>query len=60
MPALHYDAPARQIAMYARALQLFDELFSPAAADVPLPDSSPQSPAARGKPSSTPSPLAPS
>ena len=33
MPALHYDAPARQLAMYARALELFDELFSPASAD---------------------------
>jgi hypothetical protein len=29
MPALHYDAPARQMAMYARGLELFDELFSP-------------------------------
>lgn len=29
MPALHYDAPARQLAMYARALELFDELYSP-------------------------------
>ena len=29
MPALHYDAPKRQAAMYARALQLFGELFSP-------------------------------
>jgi dTDP-glucose pyrophosphorylase len=28
MPALHYDAPARQLAMYARSLQLFDEAFS--------------------------------
>ncbi len=27
MPALHFDAPNRQIAMYARALQLFDELY---------------------------------
>jgi dTDP-glucose pyrophosphorylase len=34
MPALHYDVPARQIAMYARALELFDELFSPAEAAV--------------------------
>ena len=25
MPALHYDKPQRQLAMYARALQLFDE-----------------------------------
>jgi dTDP-glucose pyrophosphorylase len=25
MPALHYDAPKRQLAMYVRALQLFDE-----------------------------------
>jgi len=32
MPALHYDAPRRQMAMYARALQLFGELFSPALA----------------------------
>ena len=31
MPALHYDAPRRQLAMYVRALQLFGELFSPAA-----------------------------
>lgn len=28
MPALHYDAPKRQCAMYVRALQLFDEYFS--------------------------------
>ena len=28
MPALHYDAPSRQVAMYARALELFDEVFS--------------------------------
>jgi dTDP-glucose pyrophosphorylase len=28
MPALHYDAPHRQCAMYVRALQLFDEYFS--------------------------------
>ena len=28
MPALHYDAPQRQCAMYVRALQLFDEYFS--------------------------------
>lgn len=27
MPALHYDEPKRQVAMYARALQLFDEAF---------------------------------
>lgn len=33
MPALHYDAPRRQMAMYARALQLFGELFSPALAE---------------------------
>ncbi|MGD9722094.1 MAG: phosphotransferase [Pirellulales bacterium] len=32
MPALHYDAPRRQIAMYARALQLLGEVFSPAEA----------------------------
>lgn len=30
MPALHYDAPRRQMAMYARALELLGELFSPA------------------------------
>ena len=30
MPALHYDAPRRQLAMYARALELFGELYSPA------------------------------
>ncbi len=28
MPALHYDAPARQLAMYVRALELFDEVFA--------------------------------
>lgn len=28
MPALHYDKPQRQLAMYARALQLFDQTFS--------------------------------
>jgi dTDP-glucose pyrophosphorylase len=28
MPALHYDAPSRQLAMYARALELFDEVFA--------------------------------
>lgn len=28
MPALHYDRPQRQLAMYTRALQLFDEYFS--------------------------------
>lgn len=28
MPVLHYERPARQIAMYARALQLLDEVFS--------------------------------
>ncbi len=33
MPALHYDAPRRQMAMYARALELFGELFSPACAE---------------------------
>jgi dTDP-glucose pyrophosphorylase len=33
MPALHYDAPRRQMAMYARALELFGELFSPAYAE---------------------------
>jgi dTDP-glucose pyrophosphorylase len=27
MPALHYDKPQRQLAMYARALQLLDESF---------------------------------
>jgi len=27
MPALHYDHPPRQLAMYARALQLFNEYF---------------------------------
>lgn len=27
MPALHYDTPLRQLAMYARAMQLFDEAF---------------------------------
>ncbi len=29
MPALHYDAPRRQMAMYARALELLNEVFSP-------------------------------
>lgn len=33
MPALHYDAPHRQIAMYARALELLAEAFSPAFAE---------------------------
>jgi dTDP-glucose pyrophosphorylase len=33
MPALHYDAPRRQLAMYTRALELFGELFSPAYAE---------------------------
>ncbi|MEX0679275.1 MAG: phosphotransferase [Pirellulales bacterium] len=32
MPALHYDAPQRQMAMYARALELLGEVFSPACA----------------------------
>ncbi len=36
MPALHYDAPARQIAMYARAIQLFDEVFSSDHKETPL------------------------
>ena len=35
MPALHYDAPRRQLAMYARALELFGELFSPSYAGQP-------------------------
>jgi hypothetical protein len=29
MPALHDDRPARQLAMYVRALQLLDEYFNP-------------------------------
>ena len=29
MTALHYEAPKRQIAMYARGLQLLNEVFSP-------------------------------
>jgi dTDP-glucose pyrophosphorylase len=33
MPALHYDAPRRQMAMYARALELFGELYSPTYAE---------------------------
>jgi len=33
MPALHYDAPRRQLAMYARALEIFGQLFSPAYAE---------------------------
>jgi hypothetical protein len=32
MPALHYDAPRRQIAMYARALELLGEAYAPARA----------------------------
>ncbi len=32
MPALHYDAPGRQLAMYARALELLDEYFASAPA----------------------------
>jgi dTDP-glucose pyrophosphorylase len=36
MPALHYDAPRRQMAMYARALQLFGEAYAPAAATEPV------------------------
>lgn len=36
MPALHYDAPRRQMAMYARALQLFGEAYSPAPAAEPV------------------------
>jgi hypothetical protein len=32
MPALHYEAPRRQMAMYARALELFAEVYSPAVA----------------------------
>ncbi len=28
MPALHYDSPRRQLAMYARSLQLLDEYFA--------------------------------
>ena len=35
MPALHYDAPRRQLAMYARALELFGELYSPAYIEQP-------------------------
>jgi dTDP-glucose pyrophosphorylase len=33
MPALHYDAPRRQLAMYGRALEIFGQLFSPAYAE---------------------------
>ena len=29
MPVLHYDSPDRQIAMFTRSLQLFDEYFNP-------------------------------
>ena len=36
MPALHYDAPNRQLAMYARALELFAELFSPSTTAVAI------------------------
>lgn len=36
MPALHYDAPQRQMAMYARALQLFGEAYAPAPAAEPV------------------------
>jgi hypothetical protein len=28
MPSLHYDSPRRQLAMYAKSLQLLDELYS--------------------------------
>ena len=60
MPALHYDEPSRQIAMYTRAIQLFDELFSPAANDVSPPlVSSNHEGTATAERSSTPSPLAP-
>ncbi|HTM52904.1 MAG TPA: hypothetical protein VL175_02710 [Pirellulales bacterium] len=33
MPALHYDAPRRQLAMYGRALEIFGQLLSPAYAE---------------------------
>jgi hypothetical protein len=60
MPALHYDEPSRQIAMYTRAIQLFDELFSPADNDVSPPlVSSNHEGTATAERSSTPSPLAP-
>ena len=30
IPALHYDSPSRQLAMYARAIEIFGELYPPA------------------------------
>jgi hypothetical protein len=30
MAALHYDAPNRQLAMFVRSIQLFDEFFASA------------------------------
>ncbi len=54
MPALHYDAPARQIAMYARALQLFDELFSPVTAEQSIAPSFKQGSEATAEPPRSP------
>jgi dTDP-glucose pyrophosphorylase len=59
MPALHYDAPSRQIAMYARALQLFDELFVPDIGALSSPTLFPPEPAGMEPPGHAPSPLAP-
>jgi dTDP-glucose pyrophosphorylase len=61
MPALHYDAPARQLAMYARALELFDEVFSAETAKATPGASLSKShtAAVNGAPISTPSPAAP-
>lgn len=36
MPALHYDAPRRQMAMYARALQLLGEAYAPDSVSQPV------------------------
>ncbi len=37
MPALHYDAPRRQMAMYARALQLLAEVYAPSSSSLSTP-----------------------
>jgi dTDP-glucose pyrophosphorylase len=61
MPALHFEAPARQLAMYARALELFDELFSAETAET-TPGASlstSHKAAVNGAPISTSSPTAP-
>jgi hypothetical protein len=38
MPALHYDAPRRQLAMYVRGLQLLDEAVSESTLAEPAPE----------------------